>query len=154
MARRVRKRGGYGRTSAAVLRSVFPVILGLGGWFLGVLIVITTMPAVPLDDELLAAVSVGAPIGLGIYFAWVKRDWSAATKTTGFAAAAAGALVGAWLGFNATEGLPALLTTIVGAAAGGNLTLLALDIAWDRQVRIRFVDTSSRETLEARPSIG
>jgi len=62
----------------------------------------------------------------------VNRDWSAKTKATGFAAAAAGTLVGGWLGFNATEDLVALLTAIVGAAAGGNLLLLALDIAWDR----------------------
>ena len=55
MARRVRKRGGYGRKASATLRSVYPAVLGLGGWFLGVLIVITTMPGTPLDDELLAA---------------------------------------------------------------------------------------------------
>src|SRR5207249_9471309 len=128
--------------------------LGLGGWFLGVLIVITTMPGVPLDDALLATLPVGVPIGLGIYFAWVNRDWSATTKTTGFAAAAGGALVGAWLGFNVTTGLFALISAIVGAVAGANLTLLALDIAWDRQQRDRFVDTYAKETLEARPSTG
>jgi hypothetical protein len=97
---------------------------------------------------------VGVPIGLGVYFAWVNRDWSAKTKTTGFAATAAGALVGAWLGFNATDGLSALITTIVGAAVGGNLILLALDIAWDRQVRDRFAATNAKETLEVRPSTG
>ena len=31
----------------------------------------------PLDDDRLATISVGVPIGLGIYFAWVNRDWSA-----------------------------------------------------------------------------
>jgi hypothetical protein len=45
---------------------------------------------------------------------------------------------GAWLGFHATEGLFALITAIVGAAVGGNLILLALDIAWDWQLRDRF----------------
>ncbi len=154
MPRRVHKRGRFGHKAGATLRSLYPIVLGLGGWFLGVLIVITTMPGIPLDDELLAALSMGVPIGLGIYFAWVDRDRSAKTKTTGFAAAAGGALVGAWLGFNATEGLLALITTIVGAAVGANLTLLALDIAWDRQERDRFVDTSAKETLEARPSTG
>ena len=59
-------RGGFGRKASAVLRSVYPVVLGLGGWFVGVLIVITTMPGVPLDDELLAVLSIGVPIGLGI----------------------------------------------------------------------------------------
>jgi hypothetical protein len=32
------------------------------------LIAITTMPSVPLDDELLAVLSVGLPIGLGLYW--------------------------------------------------------------------------------------
>jgi pimeloyl-ACP methyl ester carboxylesterase len=154
MARRVHKRGHIGRKSSALLRSVYPLVLGLGGWFLGVLIVITTMPGVPLDDELLAALPVGVPIGLGIYFAWVHRDWSTRTKATGFAAAVGGALVGAWLGFNATEGLAALITTIVGATVGANLTLLVLDIAWDRQAHDRFAQTNAKETLEARPSTG
>jgi pimeloyl-ACP methyl ester carboxylesterase len=149
-----RKRGGFGRKASALLRSVYPLVPGIGGWFLGVLIVLTAFPTVPLDDELLAALSVGAPIGLGLYFAWVNRDWSARTKSTGLAAAAGGALVGAWLGFNATEGLFALVTTIVGAVVGGNLTLLVLDIAWDRQARDRFAESSESETLEARPSTG
>src|SRR6266508_6806262 len=114
MPRRVHKRGRFGRKASATMRSLYPIVLGLGGWFLGALIVITTLPGLPLDDELLAALSVGMPIGLGVYFAWVNRDWSAKTETTGFAAAGAGALVGAWLGFNATEGFVALITTIVG----------------------------------------
>jgi len=71
----------------------------------------------------------------------------------GFAAAVGGALVGAWLGFHATEGLLALITAIVGAAVGGNVTLLGLDIAWDRQVRDRFA-ANPKETLETRPSTG
>jgi len=58
------------------------------------------------------------------------------------------------LNYNATDGLLALITAIVGAVAGANLTLLALDIAWDLQQRDRFVDTNAKETLEARPSTG
>jgi hypothetical protein len=69
MARRVHNRGRIGPKASATLRSLYPIVLGLGGWFLGVLIVLTTMPGVPLDDELLAALSVGVPIGLGVYFA-------------------------------------------------------------------------------------
>jgi hypothetical protein len=143
MAQRVHKRGHFGRKAGATLRSLYPIVLGLGGWFLGVMIVITTMPGTPLDDELLAAFSVGVPV----------RGWAAQTKVTGFAAAVGGALVGAWLGFHATEGLLALITAIVGAAVGGNVTLLGLDIAWDRQVRDR-VAANPKETLETRPSTG
>lgn len=149
MARRVHKRGRIGRKTSAALRSVYPIVLGLGGWFVGVLGVVTTMPGVPLDDELLAALSVGVPIGLGVYFAWVNRDWSSRTKTTGFAAAAGGALVGAWLGFNSTTGLLALITTIVGATVGANLTLILLDIAWDRQAHDRFARANAQATVEA-----
>ena len=99
MAHRVRKRGRIGPRASAVLRSVYPIVLGLGGWFLGLLVVLTTMPGVPLDNALLATLSIGGPIGLGIYLAWVRRDRPAPTKSTGFAAAMGGALVGAWLGF-------------------------------------------------------
>jgi hypothetical protein len=149
----VHKRGRFGRKAGAALRSLYPIMLGLGGWFLGVLIVITTTPGVPLDSELLAAFSVGTPIGLGLYFAWVNGAWDAPTKLTGFAAALGGALIATWLGFHATEGLLALVTATAGAVAGGNLTLLALDIAWDRQLRDRF-PANAKETLRAQPATG
>lgn len=154
MPLRVHLRGAFGRKAGATLRWVYPIVLGLGGWSIGALLVLTTMPSVPLDDELLTALSVGLPIGLSVYHGWVSRDWSATTKVTGFAAAAAGALVAAWLGFHATDGMPAVLTAIAGAAAGANLTLLALDMAGDRQVRDRALQPAATEPLEARPSVG
>jgi pimeloyl-ACP methyl ester carboxylesterase len=157
MALRVRRRGPFGRKASGALRSVYALLLGLGGWFLGALIVLTALPTVPLTDELLGALSIGVPIGLGTYLAWVNRDWNAKTKATGFAAGAGSALVGAWLGFNVTSaafGLLAPLLAILGATIGANLILLALDIAWDRQVRDRFAATNAMETLEARPSTG
>ena len=132
MWRRVRAHGSFGRKASASLRTLFPVVLGLGGWFAGALFVLVAMPTVPLDDELLAGLSIGLPVGLGIYWAWVDSRLPSRARVVGLAAAVGGALVGAWLGFNATTGMLALITTIVGAAAGGNLTVLALDIAWDR----------------------
>jgi hypothetical protein len=69
MARRVHKRGHFGRTASATLRSLHPIVLGVGGWLLGVLIVMTAELRVPLDDELLAVLSVGVPVGLGVYWA-------------------------------------------------------------------------------------
>jgi hypothetical protein len=151
MPLRLHNRGRFGRKSSAILRSVYPFVLGLGGWFLGVLVVITAMPGTPLDNALLAVLGVGVPVGLGIYWAWVHRDWSGKAKTMGFVAAAVGALAGAWLGFHAAADLLALVTAIVGAAVGANLILLVLDIAWDRRVRDRFVETNAKETLKARP---
>ena len=92
------------------------------------MIVLATMPSVPVDDDLLVALSVGVPVGLGIYLAWVHRDWVTQKKRLGVAAAVAGALVGAWLGFHAAAGFMALLTAILGAIAGGNLVLILLDV--------------------------
>ena len=145
---RVRRNGGFGRKASAVLRSLYPVVLGLGGWFAGALIVLTTMPTVPLDDELLVVLSIGAPIGLGIYWAWVRRDAAVRVRTAGLVVAAAGALVGASLGFHATTGLLALITAIVGAAAGANLTVIGFDIARERSAR----DRSAATTMPLAPS--
>jgi pimeloyl-ACP methyl ester carboxylesterase len=133
MWRRVRRRGGYGRKASAVLRSVFPLVLGLGGWFIGLLTVLLVFPTVALDDELVACVSIGLPIGLGAYLAWVNGELRARARRIGFAGAVAGALVGAWIGFNTTAGLLAVVTTIAGAVVGANLTLILLDIARARE---------------------
>jgi len=144
MARRVHKRGHFGPKAGAILRAGYTVILGLGGWFLGVLVALVTMPGLSLDSEILAAISIGAPVGLGTYLAWVNREWFPSTRAVGFGAAMASALVGGWLGFHAVEGLIAVSTTIVGAIVGANGILLGLDIAWDSQGR----DRSPAPTIE------
>jgi uncharacterized membrane protein YdfJ with MMPL/SSD domain len=154
MALRLRRRGAFGRKSSAALRSLYALLLGLGGLFLGILIVLTALPTVPLTDELLAALSVGAPVGLAIYLTWVNRDWSTRTKAIGFAVAAGGALLGAWLGFNVTSagfGAVAPLLAVVGAVVGANSTVLALDIAWDRQGLDRFAASYSGRRRESSP---
>src|SRR5918994_736043 len=46
----VHRRGHFGRKTSAVLRSLYPVVLGLGGWFAGVLLVTTTMETTPIDS--------------------------------------------------------------------------------------------------------
>jgi pimeloyl-ACP methyl ester carboxylesterase len=154
MALRVRWRGPFGRKSSVVLRAVYPLVLGLGGFLLGLLIVLATNVGVALTDELVVSLSVGVPIGLGVYLAWVNRD-SATPTNTGLAAAAAGSLIGAWLGFNVTSagfGYLAPFVAIVGATVGANLALLALDIVWDRSAHSRFAATEANEALEASPS--
>ena len=157
MTLRVRWRGPFGRKSSVVLRAVYPLVLGLGGLFLGVLIVLTTNAGVALTDELVVSLSVGLPIGLGVHLAWVNRA-SATPTNTGFALAVTGALIGAWLGFNVTDagfGFLAPFVAIVGATAGANLSLILLDIAWDRQGHVRPAQTDAKEeALEAQPSTG
>jgi hypothetical protein len=89
------------------------------------------------------------PVGLGIYLAWVHRDWSAQSKGVGLAAAVAGALAGAWLGFLATAGLTALATAILGAVAGANLVLILLDVARARSADDRIADDAVPDTRSA-----
>jgi pimeloyl-ACP methyl ester carboxylesterase len=128
MPLRIRRRGPYGREAGAALRTLYPIVLGLGGWFLAVLTALVLWPTLPLDNQALGVLSIGIPIGLGIYWATDTRPW-------GFVAAVGGALIGAWLGFNATVGLLALITSILGAAAAANLALIAYDVARARAAR-------------------
>ena len=65
MWRRVHKRGGFGRKASATLRSVYLLVLGLGGWLTGLMIVLVAFPTVPLDNALLAVLSIGTPIASG-----------------------------------------------------------------------------------------
>ncbi len=119
------RRRRHGRAMSIALRAAYPVVLGFGGWFLAVLVTLKWFPGTPLDDELLSVVSIGLPIGLGVYFGWLGDERRAA----GLVAALAGALVGGWLGFNVADGLLALVTTIAAATAGSNLALILLDVA-------------------------
>ena len=134
LAIRIRRRGGTGRKTGAWIRSAGPIVFGLGGWFLGALLVLRFWPSRPLDDQLLAVVSIAVPVWLGVYAGWVRTDTPKAMRAKGIGAAGVGAVVGAVLGFPATSGLIALITTIIGAAVVSNLSLLALDIWTERAV--------------------
>ncbi len=152
LAIRIRRRGGTGRKTGAWIRSAGPIVFGLGGWFLGALLVLRFWPTRPLDDQLLAVVSIAVPIWLGVYAGWVRSDTPKTMRAKGIGAAGVGALVGAVLGFHATSGLIALITTIIGAAVVSNLSLLVLDIRTERAVArgtaAPAVDLSETEQLE------
>jgi pimeloyl-ACP methyl ester carboxylesterase len=132
LAIRVRRRGGTGRKTGAWIRSAGPIMFGLGGWFLGALLVLRFWPNVPLEDQLLAVVSVAVPVWLGVYAGWVRTDTPKAMRAKGIGAAGVGAVVGAALGYHVTSGLIALITTIIAAAVVSNLSLLVLDIWTER----------------------
>jgi pimeloyl-ACP methyl ester carboxylesterase len=135
VARRVRKHGAAGRKTSFVTRTIVPLVLGLGGWLGAALVVLTLWPALPLSSELLGILAPSGPIALGLYLAWTHRDWNRATKSLGLLAAIAGASLGGWLGFTAVSGLFALVTTTIGAAAGGNLALIAASLVRERSAR-------------------
>jgi pimeloyl-ACP methyl ester carboxylesterase len=151
LAIRIRRRGGTGRKTGAWIRSAGPIVFGLGGWFLGALLVLRFLPSRPLDDPLLAVVSIAVPIWLGVYAGWVRPDTPKAMRARGIGAAGVGAVVGATLGFHATSGLMALITAIIGAAVVSNLSLLVLDIwterAASRGTAASVVDLSETEHL-------
>jgi pimeloyl-ACP methyl ester carboxylesterase len=142
MAIRVQRRGSFGSLSSALLRTVYPVVAGVGGWFAGALIVMSLVPGAAIDDELVVVASMGLPIGLGMYFTW------SAARPIGLLVAIGGALAGAWLGFNCTSGLLALGTTLIGAAAGANLALILFDIARESSTRAPFAAINAEEIPE------
>jgi pimeloyl-ACP methyl ester carboxylesterase len=135
VARRVRKHGAAGRKTSVATRTIVPLVLGLGGWFGAALVVLTLWPALSLTSELLGILACSVPIALGLYLAWAPRDWDRATKSLGLLAATAGAVLGGWLGFTATSGLFAIVTTTIGAAAAGNLALIAVSLFRERSAR-------------------
>jgi pimeloyl-ACP methyl ester carboxylesterase len=135
VARRVRKHGDAGRKTSLATRTAAPLVLGLGGWFGAALIAATLWPALSLTSELLGIAAPSGPIALGLYLAWTHRDRNRATKTGALLAASAGAVGGGWLGFTATSGLLALVTTTIGAAAAGNLALIAVSLFRERYSR-------------------
>ena len=132
LAIRIRRRGGTGRKTGVWIRSAGPIVFGLGGWFLGALLVLRFWPNRPIDDQLLVVVSVAVPIWLGVYAGWVCTDTPKAMRAKGIGAAGVGAVVGATLGFHVLSGLAALITAIIGAAVVSNLSLLVLDIWTER----------------------
>jgi hypothetical protein len=129
------------------LRSLYAVLLGLGGWFLGALLVLVTMPGVSLDNQVMAVVAVGGPIALGVYWAWVHREWTARSKAVGCLSAVIGAFAGAWLGWHAASGLMVMFTAIMGAVLGSNLALIALDV-FDAPAVDRAVDSPTGQRPE------
>ena len=132
LAIRIRRRGGTGRKTGAWIRSAGPIVFGLGGWFLGELLVLRFWPSRALPDQLLSVVSVAVPIWLGVYAGWVCTDTPKAMRAKGIGAAGVGAVVGAALGVHVISGLAALITAIIGAAVVSNLSLLVLDIWTER----------------------
>jgi pimeloyl-ACP methyl ester carboxylesterase len=147
VARRVRKRGAAGRKTSVVTRTIVPLVLGLGGWLGAALVVLTLWPSLSLTSELLGILAPSVPIALGLYLAWTHRDWDRATKSRGLLAATAGALLGGWLGFTATSGLFAIVTTTIGAAAAGNLALIAVSLFREWSARAAMATTPPQPTV-------
>jgi pimeloyl-ACP methyl ester carboxylesterase len=129
MTVRLRKQASFGRKGSAAVRSLYAVLLGLGGWCLGVLVVLTTLPTVPIDDQVLVVISVGLPVALAVYCGWLKRDSSPTIKLVGLGTVLSAAILGAWLGYHvpATPLLGAV-TGILAAVAAANLGLIVLEV--------------------------
>jgi len=129
--------GPYGPKGSAAVRTLYAPLLGLGGWSLGALLVLTALPGVPLGNDLLAGVSVGPPVGVAVFCAWFRRDVVREARLPTLGAALAAGLVGAWLGWGAVGGVVGVLTAAVGATVGANLVVLVLDVARDRAASAR-----------------
>jgi pimeloyl-ACP methyl ester carboxylesterase len=127
---RLSRRASFGRKGSAVVRSLYAIVLGIGGWCLGALVALSALPTVPVDDQALAVISVGLPVGLAVYCGWLRSDSPPVVKRVGAAAALVAALLGAWLGHHvpATPLLGAV-TGALAAVAVANLGVIAVDVA-------------------------
>ena len=127
LAARIRRRATFGRKSSVATRSLLPIVLGFGGWCLGVLIVLVAFPTVPITDQVLAVVSIAPPVALAVYAGWFRP--AALGSAAAFATISSAAL-GAWLGYHVPHapGLGAV-TAIIAATLAANLGLIALDVA-------------------------
>jgi pimeloyl-ACP methyl ester carboxylesterase len=127
IAVRLRRNATFGRKGSVAVRSLLPLVLGFGGWCLGVLIVLVAFPTVPLTDEVLAVVSIAPPVALAVYAGWLRP---AAPGGVAAFAAIGTATLGAWLGFHvpSAPGVGAV-TAMVAATLAANLGLIALDTA-------------------------
>ncbi|HEY6015740.1 MAG TPA: alpha/beta fold hydrolase [Gaiellaceae bacterium] len=130
IAGRLHRGASFGRKGSVAARALLPLVLGLGGWCLGALVVLTALPTVPLTDQVLAVLSIAPPVAAAVYAGWFRRAASGMPASVGAFAALSTAALGAWLGFH-VPGTPLLgaLTAIVGASAAANLALIALDVA-------------------------
>ena len=140
--------GGFGRKASAVLRSRLPARARPGRLVPRRADRPDDDAGVPLDDELLAGLSIGAAdrarhlprlgaprlVGRGRRPSGSRRRSAARSSAPGS-------------GSTPRPELLALITTIVGAAAGGNLDLIVLDIAWDRSARDRFAEPLAAPAL-------
>ena len=116
------------------------------------------MPGVPLDDELLAVLSVGVPVGLGIYLglgasrlAGPEQGAPGSRRQSQARSPAPGS------GSTRPTDLLALVTAIAGATAGANLLLILLDVtrarpAGDPPVPATTVDAPRRSLEPATPT--
>jgi pimeloyl-ACP methyl ester carboxylesterase len=129
LTRRAR-RGGYRPRAGMWMRILTPLPLGLGGWFLAVLLDWTLGLDAFLAGAAVVIPAVSAAVGLGAWAAWTRDDrpGRAALAVT-LAAAGAGAL----LGHGAGSTLTAPLTAIAGAAAAANLALVILELRLRRR---------------------
>jgi pimeloyl-ACP methyl ester carboxylesterase len=127
IAVRLRRRAMFGPKGSVIARALLPIVLGFGGWCLGVMIVLVAFPTVPITDEVLAVVSIAPPVALAVYAGWFR---TAALGSVAAFTALTTATFGAWLGFHvpSSPGLGAV-TAIVAATLAANLGLIALDIA-------------------------
>jgi hypothetical protein len=125
---RLHRRTSVGTKTGVVIRAVVAPLAGLGGWCLGLLVVLVLFPSMPVGSQPLAVLSIGVPVALLTYLGWVHRDWSRPVRTAGLGAVTSGATVGAWIGLHAVAGLMSVVTAVLGAVLLANLSVLVRDM--------------------------
>src|SRR3954453_19001031 len=80
LSRRWRRRGSVGVKTGVAARSVYALFVGLGGWCLGALVLLTLLPSVALSNVFVNVLFIAAPVALVVYIAWNHRSWPQSTR--------------------------------------------------------------------------
>jgi pimeloyl-ACP methyl ester carboxylesterase len=147
---RLRRRGGVGTKTGFAARTALAPIVGLGGWCVGVLILLTTWPAQSIAYEPASVLFIAVPTSLAVHLAWVHRAWSRSIKNLALVAAVGGGALGTWLGLHVVTGPFGAVTAAVGAALGANLAVVSYDVV--REARRTTAEPTTPADLLASPS--
>ncbi|HXJ63652.1 MAG TPA: alpha/beta hydrolase [Actinomycetota bacterium] len=147
------RRGGFRGRGGAWVRTLGPVLFGLGGWSLGIVLVMTLWPGLPITDRIFTVAAIGVPVWFGVFAGWARRDMPGRTVHAGFWLVAAGALAGGWLGVVAVAMPLAVFTAIAGSAAGANLALILFDISRERSAGGTSAAATPLEVGEPEPAL-
>ena len=88
---RVFRAAAFGWKGSIAVRSLLPIVVGFGGYCLGVLIVLAAFPTVPITDPSLAVLSTALPVAVTVYAGWLRAGTS---RKIAFATAVGPALPG------------------------------------------------------------
>ncbi len=129
MTIRLRRQASFGRKGACGRPVALRRPPGTRRLRLGLLVVLTIPPTVPLDDQAVTVISVGLPVALAVYCGWLEGIEPDNQTLVGLGTVLSAAILGAWLGYHVSAPSLGAVTGTLAAVAAANLGLIVLEVA-------------------------